>query len=266
MVKLLFFSFILILITTVILVACGGVGTITQTVTSTLNQTLIEEQTLTQTKTQTHTVTVATTQNKSQTQMQTQIQTATITQTTSLSQEILYSDYFDQIPSNWTTYSDIDGYATVKDGAIYIKNYTDSDGACDSYPGESFSDFALEVEMTFVGGVDLNWQSVICRYSEATYYTFNISADGYYAIYLVNSADIYTLTEPAYSDYIQQGNSTNMVRIECIGNNLSLIVNDQMLAHVIDSASSSGEIGLAVYSMDGVYSEVSFDNLVVYSP
>jgi hypothetical protein len=256
--KLLFPSLMLILSTAAIISACGGEVTITQTITTTQRQTLSEKLTVTQTKTQTRTITLDPTQNQAPTE-------TTVTEA-KLPQEILYSDSFDQIPSNWSVFSNNDGYAAVKNGAIFIKNYTDSDGASDSYPGESFSDFTIEVEMTFAGGADINWQSVICRYSGFTYYTFNISADGYYAIYLVDFTGIHTLTEPTYSDFIHKGYSKNMVSIECIGSNLSLTVNGQKLTHITDSTRSSGEIGLAVYSMDGLYSEASFDNLVVYGP
>ena len=237
-------SLLLIAFLVLILVACSST-TLTETTTKTKSSLFTETQTYyqTQTRTVTHIVTE-----------------------TPISQEILYSDSFDQAPSNWTTFSDSNGHAILKDGALYIMNFTDSDNASDSYPGKTYSDFILEVEMTFVGGTDFNWQSVICRYSNSAYYTFNISADGYYAIYLVDFTDIYTLTEPAYSNHIRQGYDTNIVRIECIGDDLSLIVNDELLVHITDSTYSSGEIGLAVYSMDGIYSEVSFDNLVMYKP
>jgi hypothetical protein len=204
---------------------------------------------------------------KTQTNYHTQTKTVTqVLADTPLSLRIQYSDSFEIEPSNWTTYSDSDGYAAIKNGALYIKCFTDSKGACDSYPRETFSDFILEVEMTYISGSIINWQSVICRYSNSTYYTFNISADGYYAIYLVDNGKIHTLWEPTYSNYILQGVDTNIIRVECIGNNLGFNVNGNSLVRLMDSTSSSGEVGLALYSMDGIYSEVSFDNFVVYSP
>jgi len=112
----------------------------------------------------TKTETVTQTQLQTATQIQAITQTTTITQpaiTTTITQtvtetpllsEILYSDSFDQVLTNWTIYSDSDGSAIVRDGALHIKDYTASDVACDSYPGESFTDLILEVEMTFEGG------------------------------------------------------------------------------------------------------------------
>jgi len=234
---------VLIIIPTLILSACSSTTPV-KTITKTQSHTFAETQTYyqTQTITVTHIVT-----------------------DTPLLQGIQYSDSFDQAPFNWTTFSDSNGHAIVEDGALYIKNFTDSDKACDSYPGKTFSSFTLEVEMTFVGGTKFNWQSVICRYISSDYYTFNISADGYYAIYLVDTGVIYTLSEPVFSNHILQDCSTNLVRVECIGDNLSLLVNGELLEQITDSTISTGEIGLAVYSMDGVYSEVAFDNLTIFS-
>ena len=117
-------------------------------------------------------------------------------------------------------------------------------------------------------GAGHNWQSVFCRYGGYTYYDFSISADGYYAISIGDYAtyELYPLAGPTYSNYIRQGYATNLVRVECIGDNLKLLVNGQLLVHIMDPTLTGGEIGLAVASMEGVFSEVSFDNLVVYRP
>ena len=180
---------------------------------------------------------------------------------------VLFSDDFSSNANNWTTYSDSDGSVTIRNGALYIKNFTSSGVSCDSFPGESFSDFILEVETTFIGGNDNNWQQVICRYDGfASYYSLGISADGYYDIEKWDTSGVHILEGPTYSSHINKGQNTNHIKVECIGNSLSLTVNGHLLAQVVDSTLASGEIGLVVGSYGGVYSEVTFDNLVVYEP
>jgi hypothetical protein len=182
--------------------------------------------------------------------------------------EIVFSDSFSGTNTNWLTYSEDYGYVNLQDGALHILNYTNSDYSCDTYPYLSFTDFILEVDMTFIEGSTNNWQSVMARYSGDSLYYFDISADGYYSIGIWDDTayEYDSLVETTYSEYILQGRNTNTVRVECIGNSLSLTVNGHILAQVTDSTCTTGEVGLEVSSMDGDYSKVSFDNFVIYTP
>jgi hypothetical protein len=191
--------------------------------------------------------------------------TQTTAQTTA---EILYSDSFSGSTTNWITYSDDSGYVKLQDGALYVLNYYEGEYSSDTYPNLTYTDFILEVDMTFIGGSSDNWQSVVARYSNELCYYFDISADGYYAIGIWNDATWeYTgLAETTYSAHILQGNKTNRVRVECVGSRLSLTVNGHLLSSVTDSTCKTGEVGLEVSAMDGTYTEVAFDNFVIYKP
>jgi hypothetical protein len=195
-------------------------------------------------------------------------QTVTVTEEASY-EGIMYYESFNENATNWTIYTNDSGSVALKDGALHILNYTNDDGySCETYPNISLTDFILVVEMTFVGGSQDNIQSVIGRYSDDKCYYFDISAEGYYAIgYWDDIAYEYTaLLEPAYSDYILQGNNTNTVRVECIGTSLSLTVNGHLLAQINDSTCTTGYVGLELASMDGEYTEVAYDNFFVYEP
>jgi hypothetical protein len=192
-------------------------------------------------------------------------QTPTQTVTTG---EILYSDSFSGTSTSWLTYTDDSGYVKLQDGALHVLNYTEGEYSSDTYPNKSFTDFILEVDMTFIAGSTDNWQSILARYSNDLLYYFDISADGYYAIGIWDDKEWeYTsLVETTYSDYILKGTKTNRVRVECIGTTLKLIVNGHLLSTVTDSTCKTGEVGLEVSSMDGEYTEVAFDNFVIYRP
>ena len=54
--------------------------------------------------------------------------------------------------------------------------------------------------------------------------------------------------------------------MECIGVQLRFWVNGELLADIPDSALAEGDIPLGVVSLDGEYSDVTFENLVVTAP
>jgi hypothetical protein len=68
------------------------------------------------------------------------------------------------------------------------------------------------------------------------------------------------------SEVINQGNALNRISAVCNGSSLELTVNGQVLAQVSDSSFTEGDVGLTASSFEeGGGTEISFDNLVVYS-
>jgi hypothetical protein len=65
---------------------------------------------------------------------------------------------------------------------------------------------------------------------------------------------------------IKQGAASNHIRADCIGNSLTLYVNDVQVATVNDISFSEGDVGLmaGAYDVPGV--DILFDNFVVYKP
>jgi len=179
--------------------------------------------------------------------------------------EVLFSDDFSDESSGWVTSDDADGRVAYVNECFYIKDYTYPEAAnygnCQRY----FTDFVLEVETWLVGGTDNNWHSVICRLQDIdNYYDFGISADGYYDILKFDNENRISLVPPTYTSYINQGvDAVNIIYIECIGNTLSLSVNGHELANVTDNTFSGGDIALAATAIDGTFTEVAFDNIVV---
>lgn len=72
---------------------------------------------------------------------------------------------------------------------------------------------------------------------------------------------------PTYSTYIKQGQDViNLIRIECIGSNLSLWVNGHLLEEVTDTTFTGGDIALGASSLEASFTEIAFDNIVVSEP
>jgi len=183
--------------------------------------------------------------------------------------KILFSDDFSDESSGWDTYSNEAGWVKYQDGWLHMKANTSGDIEIDSYANQHFTDFVLEVETRFVDGTDDNWHSVCCRVDNRnSYYEFSISADGYYrlAVWMMDE-DIDPSNRPTSSSHILQGqDAINLLRVECVGNNLRLLVNGHLLTEMTDNRLTEGDITLGVGSLAGTYSEIAFDNLVITEP
>jgi hypothetical protein len=179
---------------------------------------------------------------------------------------VLFEDDFSDPSSGWETGSTDEGWVRYQDGELHILNYTAAEDVTRSFPRQYFTDLIMEVESRLVDGSDDNWHTHYCRYVDSSnYYAVAFSADGYYAGTAKVDGVSARLVESASSDAINRGvGATNVVRLECTGNRLRFFVNGTLLIDVTDTQLIGGDIGLQVASLGGEYSEVAFDNLVVY--
>jgi hypothetical protein len=181
---------------------------------------------------------------------------------------VLFSDDFSDASSGWDTYSDEEGSASYENGALHVMDYTDSLESENSYIDLYLTDFILEVETQLVDGSDDNWHIISCRSDMInSYYAFGISADGYYYITKYIDGSPIILIEPISSEYINIGyGRSNLVQVQCVGSDLRLSVNGNILTDINDDSFASGYIGLGCASLGSEFTEVLFDNLVVTSP
>ncbi|HZD11763.1 MAG TPA: hypothetical protein VE553_10510 [Candidatus Binatia bacterium] len=139
-------------------------------------------------------------------------------------------------------------------------------------PGRSFDDVIVSAEVAHTSGPQDNAYGVICRYqSSENFYVFLISSDGYYAIgkYQSGSDQIEYLTgdgQYVASEAINQGQARNSLRASCVGNELSITVNGELLETLTDPTFVTGDIGLAVSTFEPGTLVVSFDNVRVLAP
>lgn len=187
---------------------------------------------------------------------------------TTLADEILFSDDFSNSSSGWKTFSNETGKAYYKDGELHIVDTTESDSTSDScYPGE-FSDFILDYDTKWIDGAENNWNIVKCRYSgDDNNYGFGISADGYFCVLKYVNGEKTHFVGPVESKYVNKGlNAVNHCRIDCREDNLRFMVNGHILGEFSDSSHEKGGICLACKAIEGEFTEITFDNLVVQKP
>jgi hypothetical protein len=180
---------------------------------------------------------------------------------------VLFQDDFSVDTGTWDVFSWADGEAFFWQGRFHTMDITGGNYTW-SYCYQNFSDFVLEVETELVAGTDDNWHIIDVRDNGSDWYSFRISADGYYAIVrYIGGFSGGTLLDGGTSPYINLGwNVTNLVHIECVGNRLSLSVNGHLLTEVYDSTLTAGDMSLGVESLAGTFSEIAWDNIIVTSP
>jgi hypothetical protein len=182
--------------------------------------------------------------------------------------DILFIDDFSDESSGWDRINEDEGVTDYSDGVYRIAVNTDNTDIW-ANPGLSFTDTVIEVDAKKVGGPDDNDFGIICRYQDlSNFYFFIISSDGFYGIAKVIDGEqiLIGLENMEYSDTINQGNSSNKLRADCVGKNLVLHINGQKLLEVNDSQYSTGDVGLIAGTFNVAGTDIHFDNFIVRKP
>ncbi|GAB4579645.1 MAG: hypothetical protein Fur0022_23830 [Anaerolineales bacterium] len=203
------------------------------------------------------------------TETPTQIPTETPTLVPTLAPVILFEDDFSDVnKADWGSNRDADGITDFEQGGyrIFVNKI---DWIFWSTAGLSFTDVRIEVDATKLGGPDTNEFGLICRYVDTdNFYFLTATSDGYFSISKYLNGEYFSLTEETFlpTDYVNQGNALNHLRADCIGNTLTLYINEQLIASYTDSSFSSGDVGIMVGSYNTSGADILFDNFVVYQP
>ena len=182
--------------------------------------------------------------------------------------DIIFQDNFSVTSSGWDRVQESD---RITDYHKYEYRLFVNKPSYDVWanPGLNISDSVIEVEATKVGGPDDNDFGVICRYQDINnFYIFTISSDGYYGIAKKMNGDrvLIDMEKLEYSDIIYQGNATNQIRVECVGERLVLSVNGQTLKVATDPDFTSGDVGLIAGTYDVPGTDIYFDNFLIKYP
>lgn len=181
---------------------------------------------------------------------------------------ILFQDTFTSSQSGWDQYSDATYRADYVADAYRISVF-DADTEAWSIPRLAFSDVIIDVNARKVDGPDDNVYGVLCRYEDPdNFYFFLISSDGYAGIGVYESGERRLLSGDSMlpSDFINLGEGLNALRIECVGDKLSLSVNGHLINEFHGASEVKGDVGLiaGTYDFSGV--EIEFDDFIIAKP
>jgi len=182
--------------------------------------------------------------------------------------EILLKDDFSDSNSGWKRVTAINGETNYDDG-VYRIFVNEANMDVWSLRKLNLGDVQIEVDATKVGGERNNRFGIICRAVDPNnFYTFVISSDGYYGIGKIKGRDYSLVGLEALqpSEAIQLGSAVNHIRADCIGDTLTLYVNEKKLVEVKDSEFTSGDVGLIAGTYDTPGTDIRFDNFVVKKP
>jgi hypothetical protein len=178
----------------------------------------------------------------------------------------LYEDDFSDPGSGWDQIFDEYGTNDYKDGSYQILVSKDNYFLW-SLAGKSFDDVRIEVDITRIEGPEDSEMGIICRHTDdENFYFAVISPDGFFATYEFTGEGEEFMGEEEYgtSSAIKGGSETNHLRLDCIGNTISLYVNDELLTEVIDSSFSKGDVGFIAGTFDDPGADIRFDNFKVF--
>jgi hypothetical protein len=184
---------------------------------------------------------------------------------------IYYQDDFSNPESGWDRVGGADGVTDYENGMYRLFS------ALPNYymwatTGKTFlPDVAVQATVTKRSGPDDNLFGIICRYKDsANYYILMISSDGQAGIakvvgnegpFPIEGADV----RPAPG--INTGNASNLLRAECAGSSLRLLVNGSVVASASDSTfTGGGDAGLWLNTRDMPGVDLAFDDFSVAKP
>lgn len=187
---------------------------------------------------------------------------------------ILFQDDFSDPKSGWNELKLDCCQFDYHDGVYRGILNTPNDNISSVLPKQFFDNASIEVDVTKLSGPDDAIFGIVCRATEDTLlrtgYKFVITPSGGYGIVKQTGSEggqFKILGESAKSSAIQTGSSTNRLRADCAGSNLTLYVNGQKLVSAQDNDYTTGQVGFVVSTQpDAGGLQVAFDNFVVRRP
>lgn len=135
-----------------------------------------------------------------------------------------------------------------------------------------FTDFTLEIDATLVAGSNQSAYGLIFRVPITydvpiiyDFYRFLVNGNGYYLIGTRTNGQWTVLRDWTRSEFIEEGYSTNHLKIICKGSQIEAYVNGHYLTTVTDESFVNGRVGVIVDTPEP-NTHVTFDNLKVYIP
>lgn len=183
---------------------------------------------------------------------------------------IYFQDDFSSSSSGWTEDTIEQGLVEYANGSYRILVTEEYYSIWSYMEHGDQTDVSVEVDATKIGGDDINEFGVMCRYGiTETFYAGLVTSDGYYGIMsstILGDLELLGTGEFQVSDVISTGAATNHIRLDCVGNQLSLYANGELLMQVTDDTHTSGYVGLYAGTYEVGGTDVLFDNFVVHAP
>jgi hypothetical protein len=181
---------------------------------------------------------------------------------------VLFQDDFSQPDGQWSQYTDSVGSAAYELDGFRLQ-VAEPERQIWSLPDLDLQDVQIDVDTRRISGPDDNMFGLICRYqNEQNFYAFLASSDGYFAITRIenNVQTVLSGISMQITDAIEPGRAENHLQARCAGSRLTFMINNTVVAEVVDQAFLSGDIGLIAGSFSEPGTDILFDNLIIRNP
>jgi len=179
---------------------------------------------------------------------------------------VSYSDDFDTSnKGNWTEFNGDDAVTQWRSSRFAFDVFAEGITAISTTNELSLDDVVVESEVYRMDDVLTNDMGLVCRYQDPdNYYSFSFGNDDYLAVYKNVEGDWISL----FNEFVDVDLSAEFHKaaISCIGPELSLYIDDQLLVRVTDSDLPAGDVGLLAGTYGDTPVMIEFDNFVVYTP
>jgi len=176
---------------------------------------------------------------------------------------VLNDSLASQSASNWSEYVTGSGSCAFSGGKLHAS----ASAGCFAQ-ATNFSDFAYQVQMTFVKGDGIG--GIVFRYNNASqnFYFFTVSPEGSYLFFSGHTDQsgglILKVLQNASTPAIKTGlNQLNQLAVVARGSKMYLYINQQYVDLMTDSSSSSGMIGVTSLKFGGS-PELAFSDAQVW--
>ncbi|MEN8241734.1 MAG: serine protease [Chloroflexota bacterium] len=179
--------------------------------------------------------------------------------------EILFADDFSTEDNNWALESE-SGKVFYANGELNFQLWSDYVFLW-QYQEDSYSDVIVDLDVSVVSpGGDGDF-GVICRYQDnENFYGLEVSEDGYYSIWKVIAGEIEYILEWRNLPFEVEYANNIHINAACVGSTLSLAVDGELLAEVVDKDLKDGSAGMIAGTYEAAELTIGFDNLVISAP
>ena len=179
---------------------------------------------------------------------------------------LFYEDDFSNTISGWLQESTLQYEYRYENGEYHIQvKARDWWSFVWSTNAGSFTDFDLEIDARLVSGPNSSAYGLVFRVRDPdNCYRFLVRADGYYQVARYRNETWTNLQGWTKSDFINQDNSTNHLKVVCQGYQIEVYVNGNELATVTDDSFAEGYVGVIVNTYEPDV-RIAFDNIEVSS-
>jgi hypothetical protein len=181
---------------------------------------------------------------------------------------LLFSDYFSDSNSGWSTFPNSQGCKIYYDNGKLKFDKIDNNSANYVSNQEDFTpprNFIVEVDTT-TDGSDFGEIGIMLRLlATGNYYTFYIDNKGTYIFAKYSDNDIQIIIPWTESPFINKGAATNTIKIKCEEDTFTFYINGNEINSCTDTTFPTGDIALIAGSNGYNTGKFSFDNFRVWS-